>query len=409
MKILIVSQYFWPEDFRINDLALRLKDQGHLVSVLTGLPNYPSGRIYKGFGLNSCGKSNFDGINVFRVPIFARRTGKAWQLLLNYLSFAFWASLFTPFLCRDNYDVIFVFEPSPVTVGLPAILLKWLKSSPIVFWVQDLWPETLVAVGVIKSRKILKIVDHLVRFIYSKCDLILVQSRVFTAYIKNQDVPADRIRYFPNSAEAFYKPVKIFPDDPEKQLMPVGFRLVFAGNIGDAQDFETILAAAEKLKSYPDIKFVIIGDGRKFQWVKEQIVKRGLEGQVCLLGRYPAEQMPRFFSLADALLVTLKSNPVFALTIPSKIQSYLASAKPIIAALDGEGARVVNDADAGFTCPAGSSRQLADCVAAMYELSEEKRQSLGYNARKYFEENFEIGMLMDRLGGWLKELQRPAA
>jgi len=406
MKILIVSQYFWPESFRINDLALGLKDKGHKITVLTGLPNYPGGSFFPGYGFFRKLHEDHEGIEVVRVPLIPRGKGSGFRLILNYFSFVFFASLLSPFRCRGEYDVIFVYEPSPITVGLPALLLKKLKHAPIVFWVQDLWPESLSATGAVKSAWILGLVEGLVKYIYRGCDSILVQSKAFYAPIKKLGVDKARIRYFPNSAEALYKPIVLEHDAPESVVMPNGFRVMFAGNIGAAQDFDTILSAAERLKSYPDIHWLILGDGRMLPWVKEQIAKRGLEDTVHLLGRHPVEAMPRYFSLADAMLVTLKKEPIFSLTIPAKIQSYLACGKPLIAALDGEGARIIQEAGAGLTPAAENPEDLANAVLEMHRMSAAERHAMGERGRQYFECNFERSMLIERLDRWLNDLKK---
>jgi glycosyltransferase involved in cell wall biosynthesis len=272
------------------------------------------------------------------------------------------------------------------------------------FWMQDLWPESLSATGAVRSKEILKIVDILVRFIYRRCDRILIQSRLFFEPINHQHGAPNRILYFPNSAEELYRPVILEKDAYERAIMPEGFCVTFAGNIGAAQDFGTILKAAELLKGYTEINWVIIGDGRMFPWVQNQVIKRGLNETVYLLGRYPAETMPRFFALSDVLLVTLKKEPIFALTIPSKVQSYLACAKPIVAALDGEGAKVIEEAGAGMACPAENPKALAKTVLKFYNMSETDQKEMGNKGREYFEKHFEREILLDRLEGWMNEL-----
>ncbi len=405
MKLLIVTQYFWPENFRINDLVLGLIERGHEVRVLTGVPNYPGGQIFTGYSLFKPFKETYeDDILVFRVPLIPRGNGTRLRLIFNYLSFVISACLLGPLRRLGSIDLIFIYEPSPITVCLPALLLKKLKSAPVMFWMQDLWPESLSATGAVRSKKILKIVDILVRFIYRGCDLILVQSRAFFEPIKRQGGDPDRTLYFPNSAEELYQPVILEKDAPERAVMPKGFCVTFAGNIGAAQDFGTILNAAELLKDHTEINWVIIGDGRMFPWVKSQVIKRNLMQTVHLLGRYPVEAMPRFFALSDALLVTLKKEPIFSLTIPSKIQSYLACGKPVIAALDGEGAKVIEEAGAGMTCPAENPQALAEAVLKLYNMSEKKREDLGQKGREYFEQHFEREMLLDHLCEWMKEL-----
>ena len=409
MRVLIVSQYFWPETFRINDVALGLKERGHEVTVLTGMPNYPQGRFYKGYGALRPYQKNYWGVQVRRVPMFARRAGGRARLSLNYLSFAVSASLLGPFWCREQYDLILVYEPSPVTVGLPAIVLKRLKGLPIMFWVQDLWPESLSAAEAISSELILNMVARVVRFIYKRCDRILVQSRAFTPRVEALGANSEDILYFPNWAEELYKPLELENDAPERNELPEGFRITYAGNVGAAQSFETILAAADKLKAYSDIRWLIFGDGRMRGWVRERIRSMGLEETVYLLGSRPMEKMPGYFSLADALLVSLRKAPIFSLTIPSKIQSYLASGRPILASLDGEGARIVREAGAGMVAPAQDADALAEAALELYRASSEEREEMGRRGREYFEEHFEREKLLDRLEGWMYELTEEGA
>jgi colanic acid biosynthesis glycosyl transferase WcaI len=406
MHVLIITQYFWPENFRINDLALGLKEKAHRVTVLTGKPNYPEGTFFPGYGFWSKREEVYHGIRILRAPILPRGKGKGFQLLLNFVSFAVFSSIVGIRRCRESYDVILVFEPSPVTVGIPAIVLKRLRGIPVLFWVQDLWPESLSATGAIASRWMLSIVESLVRFIYRGCDKILVQSEAFYAPIQRFGITREDILYFPNSAESFYQPIALDREAPERGHLPAGFLVIFGGNIGKSQSFETILAAAETLKSYQDIHWVILGDGRMFTWVQDEVRKRGLDKTVHLLGRFPAEVMPRYFALADVLLATLGKQPIFSLTIPSKVQSYLACGKPIVASLDGEGARIVREAKAGLTPTPENAEALADAILTMYRMPEEERNLMGLRGRTYFETHFDRVLLLDRLDNWIKEVKR---
>lgn len=404
MRFLIVTQYFWPENFRINDLACGLRERGHEVTVYTGKPNYPEGRFFPGYGFFARSSEDHDGVRIVRVPLIARGGGGSSRLFLNYVSFALFASLLAPLRCPGGCDVILVYEPSPITVGLPALVLKWLKHAPMLFWVQDLWPETLSATGAVRARWILGLVDRLVRFIYRHCDLVLVQSRAFTPCVQAQGVPDGKVRYFPNSAEALYQPVVVEPQAAERRMLPQGFRVMFAGNIGAAQDFETIIGAAERLRDAGDIHWVIVGDGRLHDWVKREIGRRGLNGTVHLLGRHPVESMPRFFALADAMLVTLKNEPVFTLTIPTKIQSYLACGRPVIAALEGEGAKVIGESGAGMAVKAGDAAALAAAVLTLYRTPAPEREAMGRRGRDYFQRHFERTVLLAQVEAWAQEL-----
>ena len=399
-----MTQYFWPENFRINDLAIGLHEKGHEVTVLTGKPNYPSGQYFNGYSFFGKSREIYQGINIIRVPLISRGSGRAFKLILNYISFVLFSVVLAPFYCKGDYDVIFVYEPSPITVGIPARLLGWMKKAPVFFWVQDLWPESLVATNTTSNKFILASVGALVRWIYKGCDLILVQSRSFTKSILGLGVPGDKIKYYPNSAEALYAPMLCDNALRKELIQSPGFIVMFAGNIGVSQDFNTILAAAElTMKTNPDIYWVIVGDGRQYSWLVNEVKKRGLEDIVYLKGRHPVESMPGFFSCADAMLVSLKKEPIFALTIPAKVQSYLACARPVIASIDGEGAGVITEARAGLAIGAEDPEALANAVTTMAGMSKDERDKMGQNALKYYEEHFSRDMLIDKLAGWMTE------
>jgi colanic acid biosynthesis glycosyl transferase WcaI len=403
VRVLLVSQYFWPENFRINDLAKELVERGHHVTVLTGKPNYPSGKVFAEFKSAPRAFGNYFGADVCRVPMLARGTG-AMRLALNYLSFVVGASLFAPAkLSGKQFDVVFVFEPSPITVGLPAILLGKLKRAPVIFWVQDLWPDTLVAVNAVTSPWLLAAVGSMVRFIYKRCVLVLGQSHGFLDRIAAYcDDPA-KIRYFPNWAEDAPAAADATPaaEIPPKDDT---FDILFAGNIGEAQDFPAILDAIELLKNRTEIRWIIVGDGRRSDWLQAEIARRGLDRCVLMPGRFPIDRMPSFYARADALLVSLRADPVFALTVPSKVQSYLMAGAPVLGMLDGEGAEVIRRANAGLTCAAGDSAGLAKAVSELSAMPRAQRMCLGENGHRYAESEFGRSVLVDRLEGWLMDI-----
>ncbi len=407
MNILIVTQYFWPETFRVNDLAVSLVERGHSVTVLTGTPNYPEGKFYDGFGLFKKNYQRYSGVKVIRVPIIPRGRSGGINLILNYLSYVVSAGILGPFLCRGKFDSILAFQLSPVTIALPAIVLKKIKKIPMFLWIQDLWPETVTAVSAIKaSNPLLKVLESLVRYIYGNSDRILIQSKAFrSSVIKYWNGAPEELLYLPNFAETLYQPVPLDTNAPEyKDMPPDGFRIVFAGNIGQAQDFKTILLAAEILKEHKDIHWVIIGDGRAKAWVEEKVQKKGLSAVFHLIGRHPIEKMPVYFSFADTLLVTLKKDPIFELTIPSKVQSYMACGKPIIAGLGGEGADIIEQSGSGIVCDAENPEMLVEAVLKLYHMPEVDRIQLGTSGRKYFEDNFERSLLVERLDRWMNEV-----
>jgi colanic acid biosynthesis glycosyl transferase WcaI len=406
VRILLVTHYFWPESFLINDVVAGLVERGHEVTVYTGLPNYPGGRFFDGYGFFGPFKENFKGAEVRRAPVIPRGSAGRARLALNYLSHAFCATLFAPFLARGEFDAILVFEPSPMTIGIPARALRMFKRVPLVFWVQDLWPESLSATGAVKSPAVLGLVDRLIKWIYRGCDCVLVQSEAFIASVEAHGVPRDRIRYLPNSAEQFYRKLSPSSEDAEARELPAGFRVMYAGNIGAAQDFATILSAAEFLKDEKRIQWVVLGDGRMRSWVEDEVRRRGLGASFHLLGRRPPHAMPRFFAHAGALLATLRREPIFAYTIPSKIQSYMACGRPVIAALEGEGGRIIRQARAGWVVPPEDPRALADAVLAASRLARPELDAMGNRGEAWFREHFEREKLLTRLETFLREATR---
>jgi glycosyltransferase involved in cell wall biosynthesis len=403
VRLLVVTQYFWPEDFRINELVAELSGRGHDIVVLTGKPNYPGGEVFAEFAANPAVFATYGNVRVIRVPMVPRGSGEA-RLLLNYVCYALSATVFGAVgLAQEKFDAIFVFEPSPVTVGLPALFLRATRRWPIAFWVLDQWPETLAAVGVVRSERLLNLVGRLVRFIYSHCDVILSPSRLLVPRIRSYCTSGQRVEYFPNWAESAYDTSRS-DVAPEVPANPESFTVMFAGNIGEAQDFPAILDAADQLSHCSNIRWILVGDGRMASWVRAEIARRGLGEKVLMLGRYPIERMPSFFLHANALLVSLKSDPVFTMTSPGKIQSYLAFGLPIIAMLDGEGASVVEDARAGLAGRAGDSRQLAENVLKLAALSSDERTLMGRRGMKYAQDEFSQKRLIDQLEGWLAEI-----
>jgi glycosyltransferase involved in cell wall biosynthesis len=404
MRFLFVTQVFWPENFRVNDLAAELVTRGHEVTVLTGVPNYPEGAVFSEYKADPARFARYSGAEIIRVPIVVRGKSRA-QLVLNYLSFAISATLIGAWKLRGRaFDIIFVYEPSPVTVGLPAVLLRRAKRASVVMWVLDLWPDTLRAIGVLRSPTLLAAVGKIVSFIYNRCDLILGQSRGFSPRIREYCARPTPIEYFPSWAEELFGR----PDATLSANIPAApgaFNLMFAGNVGEAQDFPTILAAAELVRHEANVRWLIVGDGRMLQWVKSEVQRRRLDDSVITLGRHPVDAMPAFFKRADAMLVSLKDEPIFAMTIPGKLQSYLAAGMPVVAMLNGEGADVVERAGAGLTCRAGDAAALAAAVVRMSSLPKEQRDAFGRNALAASRLEFDRDRLISQLESWCRELR----
>lgn len=402
MRVLVVSQYFWPEGFRINEVSKSLVEKGVQVDVLTGKPNYPEGKIFEGYRAGGCQREQYCGANISRVPLIPRGKNSSIRLALNYLSFIVSGSVFGPWLKRGRkYDVIFVYGLSPLLLALPALFMGWLKKVPVVIWVQDLWPQSLSATGYVRNRFILWAVEQVVRFIYRHADLLLVQSRAFVEPVRVL-ASSTPIKYYPNSVDGSFA-VPATGKTPDVPGLEGGFSVMFAGNIGAAQGVEVIVEAATLLKDNKDIQFVVLGDGSCRAWMLQQVADRNLTN-LHLPGRFPVETMPGFMQKASALLVTLADREIFAATVPNKVQAYMAAGRPIIACLPGEGARLVVDAKAGVGVRAEDGKALAEAVLGLYRMSESERDEMGRNGRVYFHENFDHERLVDQLIDELREV-----
>lgn len=403
MRVLIVSQYFWPENFRINSVAVSLCQRGVEVDVLTALPNYPSGKFFSGYKFFGPFIETFEGVNIMRSPIIPRGSGSSIGLMCNYLSFIFLGLIFGLIHTRNKkYDVIFINGLSPILSAIPAIFLAKIKSVPTVLWVQDLWPESLSATGHIGNKKILNIVGMVVRWIYRNINLILVQSKGFIGSVKNYS-PSSIIKYYPNSVEISHK-----NDLQNINLKLEGFDckfpVLFTGNLGAAQDLQTILQMAIRLQPYEEIKIIIVGDGSKKEWMIQKAKEYSLIN-VHFLGRLPPEYMGFIMDKAFVLLATLADQKIFSLTIPSKIQTYLAAGKPIVAAINGEGARVLLESGAGFVAPCGDGEALAEIVLTLTNKSKHEILEIGINGKNYAERYFSHNLLMGELFNHLESVQ----
>lgn len=398
LKILVVTQYFWPENMRINNMVEGFVAKGHEVTVLTGQPNYPEGQVYADYRRDPAQFSSYHGARIVRVPMFARGK-RSITLALNYLSFFTSASTIGSYKLRGQpFDSIFVFGVSPIMGAIPGIVLGRLKKAPVFIWILDLWPESLRAVGVVKSPRLLGWVGKVVSWIYNRADYLLLQSRSFDENVKQyctRAIPEDRLVYFPSWAEDDFSGTAPVVSDLLQRDDSV-FTLLFAGNIGDAQDFPVIMEAVKAVRADLPVRWVIVGDGRAGQWLARHVAEHRMDN-VLLLGRHPLEKMPALFAVADALLVSLKTNEVFEKTIPGKVQAYLASSKPIIAMIDGEAAKVVADSGAGMVCGSGDAQGLANIVRSMGALPASELERMGLLGRRYYLEHFSKTTLFDRL------------
>ncbi|MFO7712891.1 glycosyltransferase family 4 protein [Desulfosarcina sp.] len=394
MRVLILSQYFWPESFQINDVVTSLVQKGIEVEVLTGKPNYPSGEIFSGYRARGCNRETHGGVPIHRIPLVARGSG-GWRLALNYASFVLSGLLFAPVMLRkQRFDAVLVYAPSPILQTIPALFVARRKGCPLVLWIQDLWPESLSATGYVTSRALLAMVRTVVAFIYRRSDLLLVQSRAFEKPVRAL-VQGTPIVYHPNSVD------EVFALPPKGELPAItgldqGFSVLFAGNIGSAQAVETIVEAALRLKKYPDIHLVVLGEGSRRQWMLRQVRAHKIDN-LYLPGSFPVETMPGLMQKASALLVTLADREIFSATVPSKLQAYLAAGRPILACLNGEGAKLVDAAGAGLSVSAENGPALARAIVDLYQMSPQEREIMGARGRSYYRQYFAHDMLVQRL------------
>jgi glycosyltransferase involved in cell wall biosynthesis len=393
MKILVVCQYFFPEQFKVNDICFELVKEGHEVTVLTGLPNYPSGIVEEKYKAFKNRNEEINGVKVIRSWLLGRGKGTK-SLALNYISFALSATLKALFIKKD-FDLILVYQLSPVTMALPGILLKKLTRKPLLLYCHDLWPESIASGGISSESKVYSILLKISKWIYKSADEIFTSSKLFEEYFKNTLDIHDGITHLPVYAEALFENIK----DVEKKDDVIN--LVFAGNIGEMQSVETIIYAANELKEDQMIKFHIVGDGSSRKKCEELVNQLEIHN-VIFHGQHPIKEMPGFYEMADAFLVTLKANKVISYTLPNKVQSYMAAGKPIIGSIDGETQIVINEANCGLC---GSAENYIELANNIKRFASEKGDQFTYgqNARTYYDHNFSKKIYMKRLNKLLQK------
>lgn len=402
MKILIVTQYFWPETFRITEVVHALQEAGCTVTVLTGQPNYPGGVIFPGYIASGAGKELHDGYAIYRIPLVARGGGASVRLVLNYLSFIASACIVGSWLLRkQRFDVVFVYAPSPILQAIAGVWFKLIKGAGLVTWVQDLWPESLEVTGFVRNKWLLRAVAVVVRWIYRRNDLLLVQSQAFMEPVRAM-AGTTPVVYYPNPGGLVYARQSEPGDTPALQLDPA-FNVVFAGNLGTVQALGTVLDAAELLRTCADVRIVLVGSGSRSEWLQQEVARRRL-CNVQLPGRFAPEVMPGILAQASALLVSLARSPIMSQTVPSKVQAYLAAGKPIIASLDGEGARVLEESGAGLACPAEDAAALAQAVLRLRAMSFDELQRMGEAGQIYYKQHFDPVVLAAKLVQLFSEL-----
>ena len=383
MKILIVSQYYFPEQFRITDICETLVKRGHVVTVLTAQPNYPEGKIYQSY-TNKYHYEEINGVKVHRSKIHPRGKGSL-NLFLNYVSFPFYANKHLKKLGK-NYDVVFINQLSPITSAIPGLKYAKTNKTKTVMYCLDLWPESLISGGIKRSSLIYKIMDRISTKIYAKSDIIAITSKSFMNKFSNN--LKNKIVYLPQYAEDIFSPL------PVKEKQNGIYNFVFAGNIGEMQSVETIVYAANELKAYKNIVFNIYGSGSKLNALNDLCTNLSLEN-VVLHGKKPIEDMPKYYENADALLVTLKKDALISMTLPGKIQTYLATGKPIIGAIDGETKIIIEEANAGYICEAENYKELSKIILLATKSSD--LIQMGKNGFAYYIENFSKEIFMNNL------------
>lgn len=394
--ILVISQYFYPESFRINDICQEWVKRGYKVTVLTGIPNYPEGKFYKGYGYFERRIEKWKGITILRLPIIAR--GKSsMRMIANYISFIISGYLWRCFT-KIKADYVFTFEVSPMTQALIGVWYAKKNKVPNYLYVQDLWPENIKIITGIRSSIILKAIGKMVDYIYRNCDEIFATSQSFVQAIYKRGIPREKLHYWPQYAEDFYKPLKRKPtlevsDDD-------AFKIIFTGNIGYAQGLDILPKTAELLKKdSSDVKFYIVGDGRYKKVFQQEIRQRHVEDMFVLIGRQPAERIPELLAACDAAFLSFMDNPLFEMTIPAKLQSYMACGMPIIAAVSGETKRIIDEAKCGECCNIGDSEGLKIVVNLL--MDNDKFVNYGVNAREYYCKNFDKYNLLEDIEKYL--------
>lgn len=377
MKILVICQYYYPEPFRITDICEELVKRGHEVTVVTGAPNYPEGVIYKGYENDEHRDEIINGVQVYRCHIIPRKTGALYRFL-NYYSYANSSTRFIKKL-PDDFDVVFINQLSPVMMANAGIKYGKMHHKPVILYCLDLWPVSLVAGGIKRDSLIYHHYRKVSGRIYNAVDKILVTSRSFSDYFESEfRIDKDKIGYLPQYAE------DIFSDIPQKEPGEI-CDLVFAGNIGKAQSVITIVKAAEILKDEP-VHFHIVGSGIELDNLKAYVAEHGLTN-ITFYGRRPLEEMPKFYAMADAMLLTLEADPVMSMTLPGKLQSYMAAGKPVIAAIDGEARRVIEEAKCGFCGKAEDESAYAKSIMEYIYMRE--NCCFAESARLFYKTHFE--------------------
>ena len=404
MKLLVVSQYYWPEPFRITDICEALAGRGHSVDVLTSVPNVPQGRFYEGYGWFSRGEREHNGVGITRVGVFRRGKGGGLRLVLNCASFALNSLFHLGRLKKKDYDAVFVFNNSPVTKLLPAKVIAKRKRIPHIVFLLDIWPQSLFfLIGMTEGEKktlFQKLAYSFSRWLYNSVDLMLISSEGFRMKLREMGVDC-AVEYLPNYAEVF-KATDFCIAREDLGFSRDDFVLAFAGNIGKAQGLE-LTVEASLLTHDARVRWLIIGDGPELETLRDRVALAGLSERYIFTGWVEGERLPAYLELADALFLPLKSQEVLNLTVPAKLQTYMYAKKPVLAFMDGAGAAMVNEAKCGAVAKAEDAASLAAALAALAALPEQALREMGENGRRYCEDNFDKEAQIDRLISYIQQ------
>ena len=384
MRILLISQYFWPEQFTINEVV-KLISKKNYIEVLTGKPNYPNGKFFDGYNFFNKTLEKYNKINVFRCPVIPRRNGSTLNLILNYFSFLIFSIFFLFYFSFKKYDLILTYQTTPITVAIPGIILSKIKKIPFIIWVQDLWPDTIKATGHINNNKIYNLTKIISNYIYKSSTVILTQSKGIRNILK-KILDKKSIYYLPNITNEDFKIIKN-STFKKKLSLNKNINFMFAGNIGTAQNIDFILKLANRMKDSKQIKFLIVGGGSMLNKLI-RIKKKNKLDNLIFFGHKNKYEMRNYFSVADFMILTLKDRKIFNNTVPNKLINYLFLGKPIISFASGEACEIVQNANCGFVLKNKNILEAEKLIKKISKLKLNKKNFFGRNAKKYYQDHF---------------------
>tara|TARA_B100001059_G_scaffold235687_1_gene282267 strand:- start:1167 stop:2390 length:1224 start_codon:yes stop_codon:yes gene_type:complete len=404
-KILVYTNHYFPENFKINDIVNHFDDQEYSVKVITGIPNYPSGKIFENYGYFKKNNETKGNVKIRRLPLITRGKGSAFRLFINYISYFFSVLIYTIYLILFNkkYDIIFVHHTSPIFIAISPCLYKiFNKQVKMILWDLDIWPESLEATGAIKNKKVLKSIKKLVEILYNKFDIILVGSNSFVQIVKKRvkNIP---VVHFPNWAEDIFEGGLINELTTKTEIQTENLKIMFAGNIGEAQDVYSILKLIDKCKD-KHIDWVFVGDGRMKNWLERELNLITILGDINFLGSHPIQKMPFFFKQADVMLLSLKNDDIFSKTVPAKLQAYLGSAKPVFGMISGESKKIIIDSDAGWCSDSGDIESAYNNICEVLKCNDKELSEKGIRGLNFYNKKFNKNLRLVQLDNIIENI-----